>query len=73
MRVGFEYKRPGQPIGVFADVAVDGLSGDNGAASNTTFRGGLSIEFGTLRPGGPETRPFASPDPLRNLIRRGLF
>ena len=73
IRLGLEVQPKGQPLGFFADVSRDGLSGDNGAAGATTLRAGIRYEFGNMRRGGPETRPFSSPQPLRTLIRRDLF
>ncbi|MEM6823999.1 MAG: hypothetical protein AAF566_02710 [Pseudomonadota bacterium] len=73
LRLGLEVHPQGQPVGFFADVSRDGFSGDNIASGETTFRAGITVEFGTMRSGGPETRPFSSPQPLRPLTRRNLF
>ncbi len=67
------YRPDGQPWGAFAEVSRHGLSGRDGAPDETTFRTGLTLDLGTRRTGGPETRPYATPDPLRPVIRRGLF
>ncbi len=67
------YRPDGQPWGAFAEVSRHGLSGRDGAPDETTFRAGLTLDWGTRRTGGPETRPYSTPDPLRPVIRRGLF
>ncbi|MDU8941974.1 hypothetical protein [Ovoidimarina sediminis] len=72
-RLGVTYKPEGQPWGVFAEVARDGLHGLTGDAPVTSVRVGVSFEFGNTRRGGPASRPFRAPDPVGSLLRRDMF
>ncbi len=72
-RVGLTYKPSGQAWGVYAELAQDDLAGLAGSQAETTVRAGIVFELGNTRRGGPETRPFRRPDPIRPLVQRGLF
>lgn len=73
LRLGLSVQPERQPYGIFAEVRYDGLTGSDSADGETTLRAGISFEFGNMRRGGPESRPFSSPDPLGTLIRREIF
>lgn len=72
-RLGLRYAPKGSRFGAFAELARDGLSGDSGAPAETVLRVGVTLSLGRTQTGGIETRPFRPVDPLRNLVRRGLF
>lgn len=73
LRAGVTYKPAGQPWGGVIEVARNGLHGFAGDTPGTSLRVGMTFELGNTRRAGPETRLFRTPDPVRPLMRQGLF
>ena len=67
------YSPEGAPWGVYASVTESGLSGSNGAPSETRIGLGLSMTFGATGGVEPKYRPFRTVDPVAPLVRRDLW
>ena len=67
------YSPPGSGLGRFAEVGRHDLSGTSGAPAEITVRAGLSLELGRAGAKGPRGTRFRSPDPIAQLVRRGLY
>lgn len=67
------YSPPGSGLGLFAEVGRHDLSGSSGAPAEVTVRAGLSLELGRAGAKGPRGTRFRSPDPIAQLVRRGLY
>ncbi|KIN64503.1 hypothetical protein Z946_3395 [Sulfitobacter noctilucicola] len=60
----------GTPATVFAEATRDWLSGANSADGDTTLRAGISIALGRT---GNNQPSFRISDPMRQILRRGLY
>lgn len=58
------------PASLFAEVSRDWLNGRNRADGTTTLRAGISLTLGRT---GNSQPSFRVSDPMRQLLRRGLF
>ena len=58
------------PASLFAETTHDWLSGHNAADGDTTIRLGVSIALGRT---GNDQPTFRVSDPMRQILRRGLF
>ncbi|AXI42959.1 hypothetical protein [Sulfitobacter sp. SK011] len=58
------------PSALFAEVSHDWLSGGNAAGGDTTLRAGVSFALGRS---GNDQPSFRVSDPMRQLLRRGLY
>lgn len=58
------------PAALFAEVSHDWLSGAQAAEGNTTLRAGVSVFLGRT---GNNQPTFRVSDPMRQILRRGLF
>lgn len=67
------YSFDGAPWGAFASVSQSGLSGRDGAPSETRFGFGITMSFGQSGGVAPSARPFRSVDPVAPLVRRDLW
>ena len=64
------YSPDGSPWGAYASVTQSSLTGFEDA---TRVGLGLTITLGTSGGTNPHTRPFRTPNPLAQLVRRGLW
>ena len=67
---GVQTRLGDSPAALFAEASRDWLTGRNAAAGDTTLRAGLSISLGQTGNGQPA---FRVSDPMRQLLRRGLY
>ena len=67
---GVQTRLNNSPVSLFAEASRDWLSGRNAAGADTTIRAGLSISLGRR---GNNQPSFRVADPMRQLLRRGLF
>lgn len=67
---GVKTRIKGSPVSVFAELSRDWLAGANAAPAETTLRAGVSITLGRT---GNNQPAFRVPDPMRQLLRRGLY
>ena len=58
------------PAALFAEVSRDWLGGGNAAGGETTLRAGVSVALGRTGNGQPA---FRVSDPMRQILRRGLY
>lgn len=58
------------PASLFAEASRDWLSGSNAADADTTIRAGISISLGRS---GNSQPSFRVSDPMRQILRRGLY
>jgi hypothetical protein len=58
------------PATIFAEASRDWLSGRDAAGSETTMRAGISIALGRT---GNKQPAFRVSDPMRQILRRGLY
>lgn len=66
------YSPHGSPWGAYASVTRSELAGA-GAPGATRIGVGLTLDLGTAGGADPHTRPFRTPDPLAQVVRRGLW
>jgi len=66
------YSPQGSPWGAYAGVTRSELAGAS-APGATRIGAGLTLELGNAGGTDPHTRPFRTPDPLAQLLRRGLW
>ena len=66
------YSPKGSPWGAYASVTRSELAGTN-ASPATRIGIGLTLDLGTAGGTDPHTRPFRTPDPLAQAVRRGLW
>ncbi len=67
---GVKTRLSNTPAALFAEVSQDWLSGTNAAARDTTLRAGVSFSLGRS---GNNQPSFRVSDPMRQLLRRGLY
>ncbi|NNE79489.1 MAG: hypothetical protein HKN18_04370 [Silicimonas sp.] len=67
------YSPEGAPWGVYASVTQTGLTGRDGASSETRIGLGVTLSLGTAGGTDPHTRHFRSIDPVAPILRRGLW
>lgn len=58
------------PVSLFAEASHDWLNGRNAADGETTLRAGLSVALGRR---GNDQPAFRVSDPMRQILRRGLY
>ena len=58
------------PVSLFAEASHDWLNGSNAAEGETTLRAGVSISLGRS---GNNQPSFHVSDPMRQILRRGLY
>lgn len=68
--VGVQARISDSPASFFAEASRDWLTGRNAAPAEATLRAGLSISLGHS---GNSQPSFRMTDPMRPLLRRGLF
>ena len=66
------YSPQGSPWGIYASVSLSELTG-TGQPATTRIGIGLMLDLGTVGGADPHTRPFRTPDPLAQVVRRGLW
>jgi len=67
---GVQTRVKNSPASLFAEVSHDWLSGSNSADGDTTLRAGVSISLGRT---GNNQPTFRVADPMRQILRRGLY
>jgi hypothetical protein len=67
---GVQTRIRNSPTSLFAEVSHDWLSGNNRADGDTTVRAGVSISLGRT---GNNQPAFRVSDPMRQILRRGLY
>lgn len=67
---GLQTRLGNTPASLFAEASRDWLNGRNRADASTTLRAGVSIALGHT---GNNQPAFHISDPMRQLVRRGLF
>jgi hypothetical protein len=67
---GLQTRLKNSPVSLFAEASHDWLNGSNAAEGETTFRAGVSISLGRS---GNDQPSFHVSDPMRQILRRGLY
>lgn len=67
---GVQTRISDSPVSLFAEASRDWLNGRNAADGNTTIRAGVSIALGRT---GNDQPSFRVSDPMRQILRRGLY
>lgn len=67
---GVEARLGDSPAALFAEVSRDWLNGRYAAEGETTIRAGVSIALGRM---GNDQPSFRVSDPMRQILRRGLY
>ena len=68
--LGVQHRIGNTPAALFAEASRDWLNGRNSADADTTIRAGVSISLGRT---GNNQPSFRVSDPMRQILRRGLF
>lgn len=71
--LSMRYAPTGTPVSVSVGVEQDLLLGVDGAPGETRAMLRLSWRFGETNAASPLSRPFRTPDPILQLVRRGIY
>ena len=67
---GVQTRLSDSPVSLYAEASHDWLNGRNAADGETTFRAGVSIALGRT---GNDQPSFRVSDPMRQILRRGVY
>ena len=71
--VGLTYQHETSPWGAFGELVYSDLTGTDAAPGELSVRAGVRFQLGQRAGITPATRYFRTPDPVAQLLRRGLF